>query len=67
MDMGATVKGLQVNSDNATEIMRAIIAIPLDDQVVFRIGRVTEIMDESEYPGIRINMVAYFDGSRTPL
>ena len=67
MDMDATVKGLQVNSDNVTEMIKEIIQVPLDDQVVFQLGRVSEIMGESEYSGVRINMVALFDGSRTPL
>ncbi len=28
---------------------------------------ISEIMDEAEYPGIRVNMTATFDGVVTPL
>ena len=28
---------------------------------------ISEIMDEAEYPGIRVTMTTLFDGVRTPL
>ena len=33
----------------------------------FRIKQITEIMDEAEYPGVRVSMETEFDGVRTPL
>ena len=35
--------------------------------MTFRIKQITEIMDEAEYPGVRVSMETEFDGVRTPL
>ena len=34
----------------------------MDDGVEFRLKRISEIMDEAEYPGIRVSMETEFDG-----
>ena len=39
-----------------------IISFPMEDGVTFRIKQITEIMDEAEYPGVRVSME-----TRTPL
>lgn len=44
-----------------------IISLPMEDGVTFRIKQITEIMDEAEYPGVRVSMATEFDGARTPL
>lgn len=41
--------------------------MPLDDGVKFRIKRISEIMDEAEYPGIRVSMETEFDHVIIPL
>ena len=41
--------------------------MPVDDGVEFRLKRISEIMDEAEYPGIRVSMETEFDGVITPL
>ena len=48
-------------------MMAEIIAVPVDDGVTFLVKSISEIMDEAEYPGIRITMTTLFDGVRTPL
>lgn len=67
MDLDATVKGANVNVEDVENIMSAIITLPIDDGVKFRVKHITEIMDEAEYPGIRFSMEAVFDGVVTPL
>lgn len=47
--------------------MPPIISVPVDDGVGFRVKRISEIMDEAEYPGIRVSMETEFDGVITPL
>ena len=47
--------------------MAEIIAVPIDDGVTFQVKSISEIMDEAEYPGIRVTMTTLFDGVRTPL
>ena len=44
-----------------------IISFPMEDGVTFRTKQITEIMDEAEYPGVRVSMETEFDGVRTPL
>ena len=48
-------------------MIASIISVPVDDGVEFRVKRISEIMDEAEYPGIRISMETEFDGVITPL
>ena len=67
MDIDATVKGATVGVDKVDDMISAIVSVPLDDGVVFRVKRISEIMDEAEYPGIRVSMETEFDHVITPL
>ncbi len=67
MDIDATIKGADVNVEAVETIIKNIVSVTLEDGVVFRIKQVAEIMDEAEYPGVRISMETEFDGVRTPL
>ena len=67
MDLDATVKGVNVNVEDIENIMTAIIQVHLEDGVNFCIKRISEIMDEADYPGVRVAMETEFDGVRTPL
>jgi predicted nucleotidyltransferase component of viral defense system len=67
MDLDVTVKGANVNVENIEKIIDAVIAVPIEDGVKFRVKRIQEIMDEAEYPGIRVSMETLFDGVTTPL
>ena len=67
MDIDATIKGADVNVEAVESIIMDIISLPMEDGVTFRIKQITEIMDEAEYPGVRVSMETEFDGVRTPL
>lgn len=67
MDIDATVKGAAVSLEGVENMISSIVSVPMEDGVEFRMGRVSEIMDEAEYPGIRVSMVTEFDGVITPL
>lgn len=67
MDLDATVKGINVNVDDVADLIAGIVSVPIDDGVTFRVNKVSEIMDEAEYPGIRVSMTTVFDGVVTPL
>jgi predicted nucleotidyltransferase component of viral defense system len=66
MDLDATIKGLDVTIDEVEQIISMIAAVPLDDGVTFLIKSIGEIMDEADYPGIRVSMETRFDGVVTP-
>lgn len=67
MDIDATVKGANVSVDDVENIIAAIIEVQIEDGVIFRVKRIQEVMDEAEYPGIRVSMETLFDGVTTPL
>ena len=67
MDLDATVKGANVNVEDVEGLIASIITVPTDDGVKFQVKNISEIMDEAEYPGIRVSMAATFDGVVTPL
>ena len=67
MDLDATIKGTNVSVEDVEMIISQIISIHLDDGVSFRIKRISEIMEEADYPGVRVSMETKFDGVITPL
>lgn len=67
MDLDATIKGTNVNIEDIENLMSSIIAVPIEDGVEFQLKSISEIMDEAEYPGIRVSMATIFDGVVTPL
>ena len=67
MDLDATIKGTNVSVEDVEMIISKIISISLNDGVLFRIKRISEIMEEADYPGVRVSMETKFDGVITPL
>ncbi len=67
MDIDTTVKGANVSIEDVENMIAVISSVPIDDGVVFRVKSISEIMDEAEYPGIRVNMETEFDRVITPL
>ncbi len=67
MDLDATIKGMNVSLADVEAMITDIILVPLEDGVVFRVKRISEIMEEAEYPGVRASMESLFDGVITPL
>ena len=67
MDLDATIKGTNVSVEEVEMIISQIISFPLDDGVSFRVKRISEIMEEADYPGVRVSMETKFDGVITPL
>lgn len=61
MDVDTTVKSLPLNKRSAQKILEEIIAIEVDDGVVFRITRVQDIMEGHEYEGIRFMIECTID------
>lgn len=67
MDIDTTIKGIPVTIVDMERTITEISNIDLDDNVKFRIKKVSEIMDEAEYLGIRFSMDAVLDGAVIPL
>lgn len=67
MDLDAAVKGANVSVEDVENIISSILSVPMEDGVEFQVKRLLEIMEEAEYPGVRVSMETTFDGVRTPL
>ena len=53
--------------EDIENLISSIVTVPIDDGVKFQLKSISEIMDEAEYPGIRVSMSTTFDGVVTPL
>lgn len=53
MDVDTTVKSLPLNKSSAQKILEEIMAIGLEDGVLFHITKVQDIMEGHEYEGVR--------------
>ena len=67
MDIDTSIRNHNLSAEDAKRIISEIKDINLDDGIVFEIKKVSGIMDEMEYPGIRIGMDAYVGGLVTPM
>ena len=61
MDIDTTVKSLPLNKDSAQKILEEVMAIELEDGVVFRITKVQDIMEGHEYEGVRFMIECTMD------
>ena len=61
MDVDTTVKSLPLHKLSAQKILEEIIAIEVDDGVIFRITKVQDIMEGHEYEGIRFMIECTID------
>lgn len=67
MDVDTTVKNLTLTEEKAHEIVSEIISIPLDDGMTFAITSVATIMDDADYPGVRVQLDTCLETMHTPL
>ena len=61
MDIDTTVKALPLNKEDTVKIINDIINISVEDGINFGIAKVTGIMTEFEYPGVRVALEATLD------
>ena len=67
MDIDTTVKALPLNEEDIRRIISEICAIPIEDGVSFQITSVSNIMEDFEYPGIRLMLEAVLERMRQPI
>lgn len=67
MDIDATCKGFALDPQSATRMVEEIAQVSVDDDMTFDVGTAQEIMEDSEYGGVRIPLVARLGKSRIPL
>lgn len=67
MDIDTSMKNLNLSAEDALRVVNQVKDIDLDDGVSFEVKDVSNIMDEMEYPGIRVTMNANVERLITPL
>ena len=66
MDVDATLKGQALTENSVRSMVNDIINISLDDGITFKVTSIETIMDESDYPGIRVKLKSHLDNMSTP-
>lgn len=67
MDIDTTIKNLNLSDEDIHRIVKEICAIDLQDDVKFQIKQLSQIMDEMDYPGIRITLNAFLGNMPVPM
>ena len=67
MDIDTTVKALPLTEQDISRIVSEICAIEIEDRVSFQITNVETIMEDFDYPGIRLHMVGTLEKLRQPI
>lgn len=67
MDIDTTIRNLPLNVEHAKQIVEEIAAVKIDDNILFSIKDVSNIMDESEYGGVRLSLNTFLDTAKIPL
>ena len=67
MDIDTSMKNLNLSAEDALRVVNQVKDIDLDDGVSFDVKEVSNIIDEMEYPGIRVTMNANVGKLITPL
>lgn len=56
MDIDTTVKALPLTQDDIKIIVEDICKIQLEDNVIFKVTSFETIMDDFDYPGVRVHL-----------
>lgn len=67
MDIDTTVKALPLTIEDIERIVLEICNIQLEDNVNFSITKIESIMDDFEYPGVRVHIEAHLERIRQPI
>ena len=67
LDLDATVKNLPLTEESVRNFIEDIAGIVIDDGMTFEIKSVVPIMDEADYPGIRVSLDTMLEMMHTPL
>lgn len=67
MDIDATIKNLNLSDEDIRRIVDEICTIDLQDDVKFQVKQLSRIMDEMDYPGIRVTLNAFLGNMPVPM
>lgn len=64
MDIDTTIRSATLSQAEVARMAGDIVAVEIDDGVAFVITKIADIMEEHDYPGIRLMLEARFDRMR---
>lgn len=67
MDIDTSIRNFELSETEAERIVKEICSVDLDDNVSFVIKEVSRIMDDMEYPGIRLALDSMLGEMVTPI
>lgn len=67
MDIDTTIKNLNLSDEDIRRIIDEICVIDLQDDVKFQVKQLSRIMDEMDYPGIRVTINAFLGNMPVPM
>lgn len=67
MDIDATLKNLPLSEESIRKVVEEITSVQIDDGMTFEIKSIVTIMNEADYPGIRVKLDATLEKMHTPL
>lgn len=67
MDIDTTIRNFDLTKEETTKIISEIKDIVLDDHIEFVLKDVLDVMDNMEYPGLRVHIDAKLEGLVVPI
>ena len=67
MDIDTTMSGISMSEEGVRHFIEDVIDIDVDDGVTFTLKSIETIMEDADYPGLRVNLEAHFEATRTPV
>ncbi|MCQ2554332.1 MAG: nucleotidyl transferase AbiEii/AbiGii toxin family protein [Clostridia bacterium] len=67
MDIDASISNFTLDEGTALKVIQEICDVSIPDNVSFTINKLESIMDDMEYPGLRIHLSSFCDGINTPI
>ena len=67
LDIDTTIRDYPLNKQAVQVMILEITSIQLEDNTIFELKNISDIMDEAEYSGIRITLNAFLGKTRIPL
>lgn len=67
MDVDATLKGVALNSDSIVRIIEEIINIDTEDNILWKVEKISIIHEDGTYEDFRVTLIAHFFNMKVPV
>ena len=67
MDIDTTIKNLNLSDEDIYKVIEDICSMDIQDGVTFKVKQLSKIMDDMEYPGIRITLDSFMGNMPVPM